>query len=180
MVDFGQVLGTLFASKHLRLAAGEALVHHLHFNSKAPVQTAGKLARPAGEIALAIVHIQGQANHHQIRLPLLQQLIHLGPVGYTIHRFEDRDALGGIGQGLAAGNADLFQAVVKTQQAFTLAPSAMASLVGEHSQVQANTESRGGGTVCALGVKNNIGIRWNRKPAVFTQLLFQLPPSQLV
>ena len=74
------------------LETGEPLIDHFNRHMVAAMQTLAELPRPGTHLVLGVVHIQRQANHHQVRAPLLEQGFNLLPVrdtvpgGYQRHR----------------------------------------------------------------------------------------------
>ncbi|MOA46512.1 hypothetical protein D3C78_1690370 [compost metagenome] len=88
----------------------------VHGQVEAAVQAPGKFLGTGTHFAGRAVHIQRQAHDNGVRLPLLDQFFYLGPVRYSVLGLEGAQLTGLAGNNLADGDADLFGAVVKTQQ----------------------------------------------------------------
>ena len=81
-----------------RFHGAQALVMQIDLDAEAAVQAVGELARTGGHRLLGAVHVQRQTDHHQIRLPLFQQLFDFQPVRRAVLRFEGRQGAGAAGQ----------------------------------------------------------------------------------
>ena len=68
-------------------------------------------------LLIGAIHVQRQADHQQIRLPLLEQLLNLVPVGDAVVGFEGAQRLGCASQLLTDGDANALGAIVKAHDA---------------------------------------------------------------
>ncbi|MNL75917.1 hypothetical protein D3C87_2017960 [compost metagenome] len=88
----------------------------VHGQVETAVQAAGELFSAGAHFAGCAVHVQWQADDNGIGFPLIDEFFHLSPVRHAVLRFQGAQLAGLAGDYLADGHADLFAAVVETQQ----------------------------------------------------------------
>ncbi len=96
-----------------RIRGGEPLVLELHLFAEAAVQPVAEFAGPHRDLLLGAVHVERQADNQQIRLPLLEQLVDVVPVGDAVVGLDGAQGLGRAGKLLTDGHPYAFGAVVK-------------------------------------------------------------------
>ena len=88
----------------------------VHGQVEAAVKAAGEFLGAVAHLAFRAVHVQWQTNDDGVRLPFLDQRFELLPVRHAVLCLEDAQLTGLAGDDLADRNADLFAAVIETQQ----------------------------------------------------------------
>ncbi len=112
-----RLVAATFKQAGAGIRGGEPLVLELHRLAEATVQAIAELASSHRDLLVRAIHVERQTDDQQIRLPLLDQLLYLVPVGDAVVGLEGAKGAGAARELLADGDTDALGAVVKAHDA---------------------------------------------------------------